>query len=345
VDLNAEELNLGPTHGSQSYAPTSIAFAFAGSDSIVLARIVPGPQQLNAGGNSDAPISSSLGIMVLDAKTGKKISRYRWPAPTRPLAVYAARERIIVRADAKIYDLSLDSQEQISERQVSGSDVRVSASGKTLLACPIGDEDKPIQILEAESLRLLDSFREDSPCSSRKVRYDVSETFVLAQKKSSYDLLVRPLGEDWRPLNVAPLLSHPALPRNAVQFINDRNLVEWKGPNFQVFTVEGDVLFKQKLADGNIWGPKVTTAGGSYFALVQEKFRGVTIDALDMYGYPTPDYLVVFSLDDKREVFRVRVAGVSPWTHRTLFQDYALAPDGSEVAVLTDGVVRAYAVK
>jgi hypothetical protein len=85
--------------------------------------------------------------------------------------------------------------------------------------------------------------------------------------------------------------------------------------------------------------------GGDYFGVVEERLRGLKSEALDMYPFPSPEQFVVYRISDQRQVFRVKVEGISPWFPKNVIEKFAISPKGDLVAIMTNGVIRAYATK
>ena len=131
-------------------------------------------------------------------------------------------------------------------------------------------------------------------------------------------------------------------------FLNDTTLAGRSGfysRSVLVATIEGKTLVTMSQPNGRELGSLVTSREDQYFGVVEERLRGLTIEPLDMYAFPSPEQFVVYSLSDMNERFRVKVEGLSPWSPKRLVQRYAISPDGAFVAVMSNSIIRTYAVR
>jgi hypothetical protein len=77
--------------------------------------------------------------------------------------------------------------------------------------------------------------------------------------------------------------------------------------------------------------------------MIEDRFRGIRSEPLDMYPFTANDQASVYSIKDRRGIFSIKLKGTSPWTPWDIHDNYlALSPDGTSLAVLSDGVLKLY---
>ncbi|MHB8485708.1 MAG: hypothetical protein ACYDCM_08260 [Candidatus Acidiferrales bacterium] len=106
---------------------------------------------------------------------------------------------------------------------------------------------------------------------------------------------------------------------------------------------DGNISFTDILPKRHLFGPMKTARDSGVFAVEIRRLRGATIPTLDMYAFPAADQIAVYSLNEKKRIFTIKVKGSSPWPPWTfVVTRYALSPDGSLLAVLSNDSVKVY---
>jgi hypothetical protein len=110
-----------------------------------------------------------------------------------------------------------------------------------------------------------------------------------------------------------------------------------------VVAADGTQLFHVELGKKRSVEGAVTSVGGERFAVIEDKERGLTSQPLDISAFPSNDRAVVYSIPDHRAIYSVKVKGTSPWPPwEAHTNQLALSPDGTLLAVITDGILRIY---
>jgi hypothetical protein len=131
--------------------------------------------------------------------------------------------------------------------------------------------------------------------------------------------------------------------RKITTFVNDQTLVIQGGDVMAVTTVEDEMLFQVRSPQKYLFEWPVVSAGGGRFAVIEDRIRGLRSEPLDMYPFQSNDRAVVYSIADRRSIYAVKLEGTSPWTPWDWHENQlALSPDGTHLAVLTDGLLRVY---
>jgi hypothetical protein len=315
-----------------------LSFAFVDSATLAVAWFVSHPRP-----SPGAAEPATLKVAYINASTGKERSRSEWIASSRPLKVdITAAGNLLVRTGRNLSLLSPELN-PLQNREVFG--LAVSPDGARALVCPPLQDHSAAQLLNTDTLEVLDTVPMTGPCGN----YVVGDKSILAQHDKDPEVIVRNPGEPWHPLQLLPPASGIAETGHArYTFLNENVLAVNTGggcsPSFSILTTEGRTLSTMSQPQGRCWGMVTISRGGQYFGVPQERLRGIKNEVLDMYPFPSPEQFVVYRLADLKEVVRVKVEGVSPWFQKRLVQKYAISPSGDLVAVMSNGVIRTYAV-
>ncbi|MGH9773751.1 MAG: YncE family protein [Candidatus Acidiferrales bacterium] len=324
-------------------------FDFADADTLVVAWLLPEQTQAPLNLSPNVAVPAKLNVALLDAQTGKLRSKYELTVPSRPVQVYVtARGNLLISSGESLRLLSLAFKElkevHFAKPPAGGTHFKISPGGRRLFVCPSTADGLQAQLLDADTLQVVDAF----PANFSPISYYPGDRFTLAYDNKPPNFFIRDAGESWQ---LFPAHTSAKQPQNPVHtsysFLNETTLITQSLSSsccFSVLTPEGKMLFTESLPKGHMWGSVTTSRDGHYFAIEQDRMRGLTIPTLDMYAFGSADQLVIYSLSNQAEVFRVKVQGVSPWYPKPLFQQYALSPDGSLVAMITKGVVTTYRV-
>jgi hypothetical protein len=326
---------------------------FVNSDTLLVSWFVSHRPQ-----SPGAAPPATLKAVYIDAKTGKELSKSEWEATDRPLGVSITSDGNLLVQTGQTLRLFSPELKQIRAKEYSASvnlglGVSVSPNGATALLRASLKEGSEAQVLRTDTLQVLEKL--PALRDGAATRFILGDKIILTQtgKGENTEIVGRTLDETWHPV----LLSSPASEvkptgKEHYTFLSENVVAVQTGycvQSFSVLTIEGKNLLARTLPKGRCWGSITTTRSGQYFGILEERIRGLTNEVLDMYAYPSPNQFVVYRMTDLKEVFRLKVEGVSPWpsllSRRGLVQDYAVSPDGGIVVVMTNGVVRSYVVR
>jgi hypothetical protein len=128
-----------------------------------------------------------------------------------------------------------------------------------------------------------------------------------------------------------------------INFASDDTLVITAWSKMAVAKTDGTDLFQVALPKNKSFGRFATSACSERFAVIENRKRGLTIEELDMYGFPSAERIVVYSIPDRRAIYALRVKGASPWPpYESHVNQFALSPDGTLLGVVSDGVLKVY---
>jgi hypothetical protein len=182
-------------------------------------------------------------------------------------------------------------------------------------------------MLSAPTLREVRSWDKSEDISSASEKY-----FARIGKDNT--LYTRAFDASWRAI-VELGDCHSGVMRAEARFINENSLVVGGCGPVQVIRVDGQVLFKARPPmdhpAGYVWG----SPDGRFVAVESYRWKGVTIETLDMYRYRDPWRILVYDTRSGNAVSAVPIA------RRTAC---AFAPDSSALAVLSGGIIEFFSL-
>jgi hypothetical protein len=332
-------------------------FEFVDSETLLVAWVAPDtpipalPPRDQKKQSSPPTIPAHLRVLLVDSRTGQQRTEHDWAVPSWPISLQVTGSgNLLLRAEEslRLYSRAFQLLQEKEIHPTADSSAsgwtkwpRISASGQTLLFCVKSETGDRVEILKADSLQELDRFQKGARC----LDYAVSDASVAILGEHPTEPLVRNFYGAWQVLKLDGFsIGKNLMVENGSTFLNNSTLFGRNQIEGGAITLEGTTLVTWSFPKKHPWWKVVTSRGGEYFGVVEGRIRGN--QTLDM-DFATPYQLHVFSLAEKREVFRVEVPGQSPWilTCKQFDQEYALSPDGSLVAVLTNGVVMMYEVR
>ena len=294
----------------------------------------------------NATLPLRLHAIFLDAEAGKTRHTKEWSI-TRPrggvIAAGDGRFAVLTPAMIALYSPNLELVKDFklsSEQQSHLWDFHVSSSGKSILAqyqylgahyqWLDSDSLEPQGALWSESLPVL-SISDDKEIASFR------DTYVKAKGIDIFEALIQP--RDGPQRTVCRVLAGQAGSCGEPEFVSNDLLALWMPHGFRVVPKTGsDALFKASFRNDEWLGlPLYPSAGGKRFAVTVWEHKGGSaffdigfhsvLKRIVVYDIPSRQPVYIF---DARKQKTKDVSGV------------ALAPDGSLLAILIDGVVQVY---
>jgi hypothetical protein len=151
------------------------------------------------------------------------------------------------------------------------------------------------------------------------------------------------------PGSFADLIGEPNGPKRAIcrgrtcgypQFINARAVALVRPESLRVMGTAGELLFDQEFQNGDallVYEPLYTSADGQRFAIRVWTVKGSNA-LLDIGGHAVLRRVTVFDVPSRRWIYTLDAKQQKIKTISGL----ALSPDGSLLAIMTDGIVRVY---
>jgi hypothetical protein len=271
-----------------------------------------------------------LHIILLDAATGRILVNRTWPGQQASSnKAYATKDGdfVLLHGNA-LYVYSPDLQ------QVNRVDV--PADPKVFLVPPGTDSvflqhylkgSWSLRMLSAPTLREIRSWDKSVEISSASEKY-------LATIGKGNTLYARGFDTPWRAIGELGSC-HSGVMRAEARFINEDLIVVGGCDPIQVIRVDGQVLFKTHPPTGHSAGDGWGSPDGRFVAVASYRWKGVTIETLDMYRYRAPWRILVYDTGSGKAVSAL------PFTRRTAC---AFSPDSSALALLSGGIIELYSL-
>jgi len=333
--------------------PFPVGVDFTDTDHIAVAWTMPDVPHEAKHTAPLIPEPAHLNVVIFDAKTGQKQNKAEWPTSSR----YFSRPLFFGIPDGKVLTCSDNALRLLSPSLAIVREIQLprpagclnvnfqnSPSRRTVLVSILSDHSRKEELLEVETLAILSSWTEErTPEAKSKGIISISDHWAVGYCDEPSELCLRRSGQDWQPFHPngfdTQMIKRQRIPAS---FVNDNTLVVTRHVA-AIATVDGIVLFTITPPQQHVLLPPGTSAGGSHFVMIEDRFRGIRSEPLDMYPFTANDQASVYSIKDRRGIFSIKLKGTSPWTPWDIHDNYlALSPDGTSLAVLSDGVLKLY---
>lgn len=329
------------------FAPVRLSVAFSDNGHVVISWIAPDASKDNKYLLAKEGDAAHAHVVVIDADTGRQQAKQEWATRftyAAPALAGTTGGRFLLCTNDAVRVLSVTLEVVQEKHFASPSTCKPSPSGRTLLLSAVSQHTREMTLLDTESFNLQSNWTEQMPDGERTFAF--SDRWLLGACGKPAGLCVRRVNEGWRPFRIAGqqrLIT--AAESITASFIND-DTIGIGGTTLTLATVEGAVLFQVSPVDKQMFGtPPVPSSGGARFVVVEGRMRGARNDGLDMYPFYATDNATVYSVNNDRPVFSLKLQGTSPWTPWHAIQNVAaLSPDGHSLAIISDGVLEVFEV-
>jgi hypothetical protein len=337
----------------RSTRPLPLVVDFADIDHLAVGWIRPDVVHVAGRKDTYGPEPAHLNVVILDTKTGQKQSKTEWPTSARyssaPLLFGIPDGRLLICSD-KFLRLLSTTLEVVRERELPDhrSCVNVafqhSQSRRVLLVSILSEHSRQMELLDVGMLTVLSNWTDEQAASATfRGILSISDHWLAGYCGEPKELCLRRFDKGWQPFHPNGFDTQMDKgQRIPVSFVSDEILViERKTTG--IVAVDGTVLFQIAPPEKHFLLLPATSAGGSRFALVEDRFRGLKSEPLDMYPFGANDRASVYDIKDRQRIFSLKLKGTSPWTPWDVHDTYlALSPNGTHLAVLSDGVLKIY---
>lgn len=289
-----------------------------------------------------------LHAIVLDATTGQKLGGQAWSTPSTPVRFLGGRDGKLLTCTGNVLRLFSPNFEVLREQNLPNDrgclgqrpGWGISPSRRSLLLSFFLGRGQGNQntLLDAETFSFIARWTENPLIEN------MSDHWLLASCGPKREACIRGIDKPWQPFLPAGIdkdMNNAWL--YSTRFVNDDTLVVGQRNKMLVVAADGTQLFHVELGKKRSVEGAVTSVGGERFAVIEDKERGLTSQPLDISAFPSNDRAVVYSIPDHRAIYSVKVKGTSPWPPwEAHTNQLALSPDGTLLAVITDGILRIY---
>ena len=322
-----------------------IRVAFTDANTAAAAWSVYDPPIASKGTVLPAVRPGLLQVVLVDAGTGQERGERVWKIPSIWFGFLGLRDGNLITCTGNTMRLFSSSFELVREQTLGenpcprfGSQ-QMSPSQRSLLLSYFPKDG--VHAMELRDTQTLEVISKWTGTPGKRETASASDQWIAGWCGDPSDLCVRAVGQPWRPLHISWKDVNARFTSAPVQFVNDDTFVI-EGHNVTVAKVDGSILFSVGLPKGR-FAISVKPTVGSRFAVVEGRLRGLKSAPLDMYPFLTADRVAVYSLTQPHEVYALKLRGTSPWSPWAIhFDDLAISPDGSLLAVVSDGILKVY---
>lgn len=293
-------------------------------------------------------VPAHLHLLFVDATTGTELREKNLSVPSAPTSVFVNHSgNLIVSAgdSVRLYspDFAVMNEAKfplpIDLSSInSGSRVEISPDGQRLALCSEQGITATVEIFDSDTLQLLGSL----PEQPKGCPWQISHNQFLAATGKVEALI--PPGTAETATGTLPQASMQGHSRQPVQLINGDTKVIFEGSYIEFRSGDGEILESDTLPKKHLFVPLGATARETgRFAVLIARMRGLTIPNLDMYAFPSAEQVAVYDIRTAKRVFTMDVKGSSPWSPwKFVSNHFVLSPNGSLLAVLSDGLLSVY---
>lgn len=313
-------------------------FGFQNNNTLFISWITPdGPLPhvpMRASPTPAVLVPSHLHVLFLDAKTGTRLRERELSVPSGPTDLFIPHSgNLLVQAGSslKLYtpDFVLLNQADLPVNFGSfGS--QISPDGRSILVCSRQGFSSKTAIVDADDLKSLGSLPDGQQCPVQ-----FGDDSFLFNTSNGHNALQSTI-QSWENEPHNPTLrvaGDPAL----VRLLNGDAFMVANGNRMEVRTIDGKLLMTDTLPKKQGFAPTTAAeARDSTIFAVETTRLTLQIEAIPIpvpMHLPSGYQIAVYNLKENRRIFAIKTGGI---------YQYALSPDGSLFATLSNGWVRVY---
>lgn len=290
-----------------------------------------------------------LHVLLLDAGSGRLTREHEWGVSSTDEAGILATNsgNLVIRTGDQVTLYSPDFEE-LRERELPACEspgekgwwtVLMAPSGRTLFLNHLCYGSEKIDVIDANTFKLLYSWPSIGPGPE-----SVSDSAISAlrsQKSKPDGVYLGKFDGSWGPIyerEGAGCIGHPSFISNS--------MLAFFGPapcsRLVVITTQGSKLMEERFPKNEHISPVIPSRDGRRFAVWVDTEKG-GIAFLDIFPHVIRSRLMVYDVQRRAALaaFHVELPKAQKYTFQ---RGAALSPDGSLLAVLSDGTVTLYHV-
>jgi hypothetical protein len=293
--------------------------------------------QLSDRGRLSGSSAFVLRMQVLNASTGSTALSLSWPTRALESSVQAVPGGLLVRTGPilRFYTSELRQISEIPLEHESAGEwaVSISNSRQTVLLNHYDSRHSHFELLNGGTGKVNRTWESPSPL---RPPYSISDEAIVKSDLRQQQVLFSRFGsQQWVVIPVPFKIGCATSP----VWLTANLLVNADCREVSIISFTGDVLMRVATSAGGSFESKVALSqDGRYLAAQRDEGKGGGF--LDRDVRRTATQLVIYDVSLKKPIVTVNV---SPLPIRNY--DFALSPDGSKLAVLSDNTINVYRVK
>ena len=301
------------------------------------------------------PDPAHLHVLLVDTRTGQQQGQKEWSTLSYPVKFWGLRNGKFLTCSGGTLRLISPSLELLREQELPANSPQpsdgctylglwdISPNRRALLLVHRDGQAYDKKVLDTETFALETIDHTASAIADHWFTGTCGESLELCVSA------IDPTHQPSRAISMNKEMSEKfngAWRFNNIRFVNDDTVVITTPEELETTNTDGSELFHVKLPkDRSFDALTVATTGGRRFAVIENRQRGVSNERLDLYAFPANDRIVVFDISERRPVYALKVEGRSPWSpSKVPSNSMALSPDGSVLALVSDGVLTLHRV-
>jgi hypothetical protein len=343
-EVDAHKFGYERFSDKKAVRPVRILVDFTDVSHLALAWAMPDPVSTAKNAGQPSPRPAHLHVLLLDAKAGSKVGEGQWSIPSVFFGFFGLRDGRSVTCSGNTLRLFSAGLEVVHEEALSSDNScsifrpgdGISPSRRSLLLWHASNGGRQMELRDAQTFAVVAKWTEKSEKTT-----GISDRRIAGLCGQPPGLCVRDIEQPWRSLQVPWKDAPKNFNQAPAAFANDDTLII-QASLLAVATVQGAALFTVGLPKGR-FVVSAKPSGGDRFAAIEARMRGLRSEPLDMYPFQSDDKVVVYSISGRRAIYALKLEGTSPWTPWAIHaNDVAISPDGTALAVVSDGVLRVY---
>lgn len=306
----------------------------------------------------DSSLPLRLRAILLDANTGLIAATVTWPTESRGSRIVGVHDGKFVTLRGSELTLYAGDFSALRETRLPpllgplGWLPHASPTGKNILFSSAELRKGSWIWVETDTLKTLSSW-EDIPsgiltisdeniatstcwwgqeCRSTIVTANDASACIAVGPKCEPKIQIRGLSTDWKTIAVGEMYLGP-------QFVND-DLIFLPGNTIKVIRTDGTVLFEETRGRGSwgCWGSRaLSSADGRRFVIPSCQVKGASA-TLDIGGHSVLSQFLIFDVSPQIRMQALDVKGAKIQDDI----DFAISPDGSKIAILSNEFVQVF---
>ncbi|HZQ22699.1 MAG TPA: hypothetical protein VFA89_07850 [Terriglobales bacterium] len=303
-------------------------------DDLLIVHQLEGTGRLSSRADIDASSSYRLHVSFFEVASGKVSFTRDWATRAHGSSIQATKGGMVVRTgpEIKFYTKSLTELQHIALPEGGASIISVSPTGKTVMINQYDGKESYFEIRDGDGFQIRTSWSETPPL---RHLYSISDAAIVAADPDQKQVIASDFSSGrWRILkgNFKPGCVYWPI------FVGEKVAASEICGKLVLFSTAGQTIMESRPEKHESEGEKIEAArDGTIVAVSLTRRKGGGV--FDTNVRRVSDQIIVYDLSSTSRVLTLDLAPVPKIEYH-----FALSPDGSKLAVVTDNQVSVYSV-